>query len=271
MENEFVKEKSNKGLIVAVVILSLIVVGLGGYLIYDNFFKDDDVNSNVKKIVFNNNEKEVPLYYYYDLYDNLFLPFYEIEREDDIYHKNSKLLVNDIDYDDKLLLASMQLASKTGDTYSAYSLESTYHKMFGDNAEFKIVNDFGNCPGSTYNSETKMYEFNFECGDTGMRNIYNVPVKATTDGDNLYIYEKSVFVSYKEKLNEDNSGEIVDLYKDYDMKEKIASNVVILYKDLYTFDFSEYYDKLNTYKYTFKSRDALYDNDYYFYGVEVVE
>lgn len=45
MDNEFVEPKSNKGLYAVIVFLILIVIGLGGYLVYDNFIKNDKEDS----------------------------------------------------------------------------------------------------------------------------------------------------------------------------------------------------------------------------------
>lgn len=62
MENEVIEKKSNKGLYVVIIILSLLVVGFGGYFVYDKYLKDDkDINitnnTNDSKIVEPKEEK----------------------------------------------------------------------------------------------------------------------------------------------------------------------------------------------------------------------
>lgn len=55
-ENVIVKEKSNKGLKILLVILILIVLGLSGYLVYDKFINKEDNKSTTKATTNNNTQ-----------------------------------------------------------------------------------------------------------------------------------------------------------------------------------------------------------------------
>ncbi len=50
-------EKKNTWSVVSIIILSLLVVGLGGFIVYDNYFRDKDVANNNTKGTTNNSYK----------------------------------------------------------------------------------------------------------------------------------------------------------------------------------------------------------------------
>lgn len=294
------EKKKGNGLLVVVIILSVILIGVGSVIIYQNYqnkndslqdvetsdkVDDDNVGSenNNNQTNSENELVEVSVFEadklnYDDLYKNIFPGYYDsygiyIEGINyGFYYHNADLrVVEDMPHKIKLSIVANYVVTNYDEYFTGELpvvpesiLKDAYYTIFGNGGYY--FEELENCPGFTKKYDgLKEGEVLFPgCGDTGLPVIKTEIIKYEKNSSNneLYIYEVAGFFGYL--------GDLFNLYKDYSKTELVVENVSDDKLNLLT-----YKDKLNTYKYTFKYKDngdsETNWRDYYFYSVERVK
>lgn len=243
MDNEFVEPKSNKGLYAVIVFLILIVIGLGGYLVYDNFIKNDkednslvseDNDDSIVKI--NKGESNIS----FDEISNLIL-FYLISDYPDDNLLPSNFLSDFKKYSyDKLIstISSFSLESiscsdagienevytsgihegekicNTSVEFYAYDyLNGLYHNLFGLNNDLPKTYISGTCGGLKYIPLKNGYILDStKCGFTyGEKYSYKV-LDYKIDEDLLKVNVSFKFLD-SDSSNENSSANYVFKFK----------------------------------------------------------
>lgn len=137
------ENKNSKLLIVMVVILSILVLGLGGYVVYDkvlskneekviveNIENDDLIYKEETTVSLNNNSHKLTYEYYYEEDD------YEKDGEQFYYIVRLKVLLDnkEIDYDDGFIYFNSPIDHKTAKEIESYlkndsQIEKPIHKI----------------------------------------------------------------------------------------------------------------------------------------------
>lgn len=294
------EKKKGNGLLVVVIILSVILIGVGSVIIYQNYqnkndslqdvetsdkVDDDNVGSenNNNQTNSENELVEVSVFEadklnYDDLYKNIFPGYYDyygiyIEGINyGFYYHNADLrVVEDMPHKIKLSIVANYVVRNYDEYFTGELpvvpesiLKDAYYTIFGNDGYY--FEELENCPGFTkkYDGLKEDEVFFPGCGDSGMPGFETEIIKYEKNSSNneLYIYEVAGFFGYL--------GDLFNLYKDYSKTELVVENVSDDKLNLLT-----YKDKLNTYKYTFKYKDngdsETNWRDYCFYSVERVK
>ncbi len=282
------KSKFGLGFLIGVSIT--FVIGIGAFIVYDKVLSDGNnniivedanqqENENIEK---DESDNKVTILSTSDslvqeLYNSIMPEDYSFSSNL-FYHDNSYLLASEIDIETRLELTASKWLEKNSDNPSGdvvvnnygdeyivpeSQIKEIYKKLFGD-IEYEIVDTSTACPGIRRVS-TDTIGIGTACGGTGMLNIIQNVFQAEKSSDELYIYEKAAFTKYLEKENEQGAS-LYNLYKDQIKSVLVAENFSIDYSvSSNDIDLSSVLDKLDIYKYTFKSNG---DGTYYFYSVE---
>ena len=263
------EKKNSKGLIILVVVLSILVVGLGGYIIYDKFLSNSTVEQEKTE-----DETLVNLENYASIYNminrviigNHFMP------SKDYFYKNDNLYVTDMSYDDLVAIALNNGNFETGDAIeveveekdgvrnvtksfiSNARLQELFTNTFGDNVKYYTKDFTYLSMNFKYDKEKDMYVA--PGGDIGS-DIYAVTIKnnflkTIKTKESIEVYDAVAFLV---------GG--TEVCKDFECKERIAT-----LSSEEEFNIENYVSNLNQYKYIFKLNA---DGNYYFYGVELVK
>ena len=244
------EKKQSRGLIVLVVILILIVLGLGGYLVYDKVLsKEEPKNEQIQEEPQEEQEKlsvleveellkTLPDSFYYDKQD---VWNGQLVTIDNIDHKVLLSKAHDyiIESNDKITTETLQNKIK-----ELYNITEIKHQDFlgykYENGEYTTQRGIGG-PGMV--TMTKLIDYNI---DKGVLSI-NEKVGFSTCGADCYITTKQT-------------------YNESDILKKIE-----ITEDLNINDSTEYFennlDKFTTYKHIFKKAS---DGKYYWYSSEIV-
>jgi len=144
--------KNSKGIVALVVILSLLVVGLGGYIIYDKALKEPEIienNDNNDNDNINNNNANTPKWEYtkelidntgtvYNLNLNKLSPS-KIEYEIVDSQKNTKLLSSEENWSADLKDFEVVIAQKIDGTDKEYKYYTIEYKDASLNAKLEII------------------------------------------------------------------------------------------------------------------------------------
>lgn len=218
-------ERKNNGLMVLVIILSLLVVGLGGYVIYDKFI---NVGENNDKVVDNNEEnfiniEDATLVYEFDRAVNA------LENMGGIIFKNDKLLFDDMSDLDKLKFV-MTLNYQNIKSYSTTNISDEYKVLnytsfiskenlknilinsgyFKDGSILDNVNLIDGCPSYNYVSKVDGYFLGSGCGRGQTEEItYNYKFEKNIEKNESYLYR----VITKDETIDKNNLNNYDRYK----------------------------------------------------------
>lgn len=264
-------KKSNKGLIITIVILSILLASVSGYLVYDKFFNNEETKeeknessdkdtSNVSEELSINDSEVQKLYSYvtngltatYDTFD--------------YFYRQDKLLATQMSDSDRLSLAAKLISEEDKKTTSsAYVsvdeevIKANYNLIFGSSIDYRRVDFQIGCLPMEYNDETKTYVSTSDgCGGAVEKAIESLLEKAVKTNDSIEIYERMFVI-----VTSDGS-----FYKDTELKEKLnISNDDVINTD-YDQLIKQHMSELNQYKYTFKKDNS---GNYYFYSAELVK
>ncbi len=284
------EQKTNKGLIITVVILALMVLGLGGYIAYDKFFSEND-----KKIVDKEEEKKISvevLEIDSDLVTGLVYPIYnfDIDGDDYLYRPDwiyKDITLADLSRDDMMFSAAHYarfIEDETGNygadsyVYLASDIKKSFAEIFGPDTVYTDGSLLTTvCGLINYFEETEnVYIAMYSCGETLYQTEFDNEIllyKAEKEGDYIYTYwyvQPYLFES------EGGNYYFFDKYIAYDDFEKDSNDNIIIagYKDKSITEeemnskFAELVEngEAATYKYTFKKQS---DGNYYFYSGEL--
>lgn len=275
------KGKNNTLLIVLIVIMAILLLGLGGYIIYDKVLnkpetptigeeeKDnalDESNKNLEDV------KEISISS--NLITNLVYPQNDVGLGK-IYNSGAQYWdYKDITVDTLGRTVMMQNAarviepdkstSQDADYYSATKVKASFQKIYGPDANYfdgKLDSNSTCKLLSEYDSSTKMYIAYTGCGaDPAGTTVQNAKIyKAEQTDEYLYVYEYvQAYLVLPEDITEDNKTKAYLLNKNgektkeinYVNREKIVNEMIAN-------------GEASTYKWTFKKQS---DGNYYFYS-----
>jgi hypothetical protein len=285
-------EKKNTGLIVLVIVLSLLVVGLGGFIVYDKVLSNNEVENNYNSsnndsnvssendgVLWINDESVKELYnmvvfydgYYYDTKSPYYNSWY--------FYENKDVDLNNISNDTKLNMACARLEANDkikneNDSYyfNASDLELELKKIFGEDVKYELSKTVSGI--YDYNETTKRYVRADGLGGGGDGTapvVKHELYKAVKNGDEIILYEKFAYAKV-EIINNGTSSKL-KIYKDLNKKNIINEDMERYYDGGYYYGYdrirlSDYYDKISMVKYTFKKGN---DNSYYFSSSKIVD
>lgn len=276
-----IENKSGKfGLGIFVGILIALVIGMGIFIVYDKVLNNDNANnSEDQNNTQNNNESNVVTEL--SISDSLVQELYSSIMfgygltNDYYYHNSSKTLVSDMKNYTKMYLTANKWLKEYRNNPNSDVVESNdytlivpeeqiknvYYRIFGKDSVYSLNSSYNFCPIMSYEGADKI-KLSLACGGgTGLPKVVQNIIKAEKTENEIYIYENVAFLNYVE----DNSDgrHVYNLYKDTEKTNLVAEKVVLVgdYNELV----EQYQNKLDTYKYTFKSNG---DGTYYFYSVE---
>ena len=286
MENEV--KKSNKGLYAIITILCIAVLGLGGFIVYDKFIKEDKEKSNISdnqtskdntdsKLVettLSNDDPKVK-----DLANKVIgvftnsILFGDYFEYNNYFYKKDKVILKDESLKFKLSLAAakMEIKSLENDDNIIYYIEEndlkdTYYSLFGKDSNYERTDIMvDNCPNSlSWSNENNRYEKVVPktggCGGTSFGGVYvklgYAKQKKNSNTDIIDLYEYFISLNPEKGVYSDyNNTNLITTFTNYD-NNKIIDEVV-----------NEYEDKVGIYKYSFV-KDS--DGNYVFTSVEKV-
>lgn len=276
------KEKNNTPLIVILIIMAILLLGLGGYIIYDKILNKpeippigetetnndlDDDNQKIEKV------KEISVNS--DIVTQLVYPQNDTGLGK-IYNSGAQYWdYKDITIDTLGRTVMMQNAARVinpdksipqdADYYSASKIKASFQKIYGPDANYadgKLDSNSTCSFISDYDSSTKMYIAYAGCGaDTIGYTVQNAKIyKAEQDEEYLYVYEYvQSYLVIPEDLDDYDSAEKAYLLNkngekakeiNYVNREKIVNEMIAD-------------GEASTYKWTFKKQS---DGNYYFYS-----
>lgn len=268
MENNEQNVKiANKGVGFLIIIVALLVVifGLGGYIMYDKFFNDNESNETTEKKEKKKEEKEEALDVtskeVTDLIDSItrgnseYCGVYN-------YFTDKKVTVNDIDNGlaSSIMLYNLHQSGvkfDEGSTFTKKQVEDIIVKLFGKNYKYTYGN-IRNCPSFTYDEAKEIYTAGPSgCGGTcGPHNMRKV-VKATKSDSKIELYVRMLFIG------EYTNDQQIKYYSDY---KKIKEADLEKDNDGIPYETDANYQKGSLYKMTFTKED----NNYVFTSSEPV-
>lgn len=238
-------ERSNKGLLVLIVILSLLVVGLLGYIVYDKVINVEEDNSKVVDNDKNNwiNIEDASLVYEFDKKINSLMWSIGNVLPENV---NKKILIDELNTEEKIRMVirfnSDAISSKyidlPGDVSDgSYGDYTVYSKMilkndllsillnsgyFSDSTILDNIEYIDGCPSYKYISEYSAYAYSGQCGGGP---IYNFTYKfeKNKESNEYYLY-KSYDLSFEESVDINiNNYDNYDKYKFTFKGEKLYS------------------------------------------------
>lgn len=260
------EKKNNKGIAVTLVIAIFIILGLGGYIVYDKVLsteKESKQEENKKEEV-NEEKKYEEIATDNELIKKLMcrVNLTSLTSGDfaGYFYSKDRIINTDIDNDIKMFLAFHNIGKRIGDTISQTQMKDSIKNIFGLDDNYKDVKEgVGGCPWGKFDENTKSYKV-MECTGLGGSLIpyYETTiVKALKYEDKIEIFEKVIYIRYT-----DNDEKVSKNIYAADKKTIIDENI-----DGDNYNINNYLNELDSYKYTFN----LEDGKYYFYSVEKVE
>jgi len=261
-----------------IIILLLILVGIGGYWLYDKLTFDENNNSdsniedkqeptteNKKPTEDTNNEKTlntndqtvIELYNNVNVFEASFMGNYN-----NYLYKYDSISVNELPNDVIVFMGIQNIKNDNNSSnlkFSAQEVKKGINNVFGNINYTDVSTDSSSCENYVYNEVSK----NFTLGESGCGGAY-VPVKvdkllsATKYNDRIEIVAAVVFG--KSAGTEQPEG-TYNYYSDVNYNNLLTTN------DVSSFDINNYIDKTSQYKYTFK----LENGNYYFKSIEKIQ
>lgn len=269
--------KKNIGLIIAIVLLSMIVVGIGGYVIYDKVLKDKDNNNENNNI---NNTEIKSLSITDPVVINLKYPevntFGGPSGTPRFVYKTMTL--DSLERDYKMLSASKNIEG-IDDGHESYTLDgneikSNYKAIFGPDTAYQdgVLEKSGCCSIISYDLSTNQYVRSCACGGGGPEFKNQIRLhKAELQGEDIYTY------FYVQPFVDESDEEAKGTY----LYKREITNFINYESEATFFEYVEYSKKIaldnreneinsmmdkgevDTYKFTFKKQS---DGNYYFFS-----
>jgi len=270
--------KKNRGVMMALIGLFLLVVGLSSFIICDKFLFDieDGFEVEYEGALFGDDEGNS--WHSKDLYEMLDLKLvrsniYGCALYDEWYFYNNKMVnLDNIDNDIVLGLAINYLQDnnmiKTNDEikyFGVNDLEEAIKKIFGNEIKYELPQNI--LKRFQYDEDTKKYEYYYDdnrCDETDNEGVILTKLYNTLFGDDeIVLYERFLYAEVFVK-NVYNPQVRLTIYDEY-LKPRSVLGEEEIYDDI---KYSKYRDSMSVIKYTFKRSS---NNTYYFYSSEIVE
>lgn len=283
MESE--KKKIN-GYVITIIILSLIIVGLVGFIVYDKVIKPDvPIQKEVKEENKENEEKKEE-----DLSTLLLEKFNTISITKDALYKSTSYNVSQLTNDDLIATAAKNMDSKyisycvapgdeLNEAFSIEELNTSLNELVRDrNITIDMIKNIKEEVSFTA-AQYQLGEIGFvinndntinligSCGSVFRTEDYidQKLIEVKEENGYAYVYVKQAFARFNDEVDYLS----VDYYKDYSKKNLVEANFnyeELEYDNDTSVNKSINWDLYDTYKYTFKK----YNDTYYFesFGLE---
>jgi len=260
-----------------ITVLAVLVLVMGGYLVYDKIIDKDD-NKVQDNIIKKSEELDINSYEV----RSLFAPFgYHTNFDkEELYYKD-KVILEDLstEYKNRLAFAKYFYENKkyegtykidefiSLDTLTSSKLEEYYKKLFGNNDKYiaQSFDSFGiDRMFMDYIKEQELYTASQNGGDADFTRYGNQLYKAIKTENTIELYEYVVVFNYS--LSKNLSGVYKNIEDAYNfenaIKESYAENITNLIKydnsGYYFDDLSEYKEEASQYKLIFKKENGNY-------------
>lgn len=244
-----------------------LILGVGIFAVYNNILlkTNNGDNLDLESGEINNNDNSsdsvIQTLSIYDtvgrsLYESVSFPI--CMKDKDKYYRQDKFLASDLTDIEKIYFAVKN--AEYLDYCSKELAMKKFNELFGSESIFPEVM-------VTETNNDLMVAQNdmgyYTLGDTCVTDISKeiIKIEKNTIKDEYYIYDVVMFLDYND------STDRADIYADYQKNNLIESSAIINqdgWQPTYV-NLQNVVDKLDTYKYTFKSNG---DSTYYFYSVE---
>lgn len=275
------EKKSNKGLICLVIILIVLVLGLGGYIVYDKVLnvekesnkEQEKQNENKTEDILSEEEKE-------QLNEKMQI-IMEMDDEFDTphfgyYYEEEQFLTSEMGNQEKIFLALRSLEPERINIpyheeenapliFTEEEVDKALKKIFGSKVVYKHEYSHRRFEGilRKYNSDKKQYEVNnTEVGSRfGVQTEYLITdYKKENNEAKLSVKAAIILSDFNEKGTSSIYNPTHELGSD-SKDDLVVAN--IKWEDSSSLE--TYADKLDTYIFTFKQEE----DNYYFYSVEL--
>ena len=270
--------KKGVGLLIIIGALLIVVMGLGGYILYDKFGETKETENTEEKKDDKKEEKETALndnavkeqlaksiailegaelyqdggksgyYFQGDVYAKN-IKTEEMSDEVKLYAVLKYAFNNNIDFTIDYTAAYPGNSTKVAD---GEKINKLYKSVYGYSIKNYKPKESG-CPIFTYDESSKKYKGIYACGGTSPCWLDTYINNYTVSGDNYYVY-----VSLGSSCTEDESYSNEKYYSDYARTNELDQK----------YDIKTNKDKFSEYKYTFTKTK---DGDYKFVSVEKVK
>lgn len=262
--------KENRVLSVLIVIVSILLLGVCGYIVYDKVsnqkLEEEDITSYDikkaldKKIDILEIDYDLDIYRYARIYENNSITNEELDETDKLFKILAKIYGEKDNYSAPITtdydFGSMENYKDTMVQINQEEVEELYYSVFGTrNFTNKKVNG---CPMFIYDQLNKKYYGSAQCGGT-TTNFLSIYKYKYTYGDNSYYVYLSLGSA---KVNENENG--FSCYRDYEMTNSFECPSVSNH-DIVTED---NYEEFSQYKYTFVKNE---NGDYAFSKLERIK
>lgn len=265
-------ERRNKSLVAAVVILIILVLALGGYIVYDKILSTDNINKEDKREETKDENKEL------DVNSNIVKEldkkylitgdFYPV----DIYYLEDTVNVEKMSNQEKVDYLARIGFVKEGTVNQGNSIETIseeeynagYKKLYGpDQKIIQLKEEEANCLIYWFDSTNHMYKRSQGCGYGPGPSHQKYIASASKEGEYISINIKAYYDLSSKTDDSIPVGEkyIIPYNNDFDTSNRNMPVDSFDEKEVN----SEYGDYLETHKITFKKAS---DGEYYFYSTE---
>ena len=248
----------NKNIIIT--ILAVLVLGLGGYLVYDKVINNEEVskeNGVTNNITNDQNIQNNTQYETIDSNDTLIQDLYNSTRghyytaHGDPIYVTKYLSAENRSYEDKLCL----VVQTSNNVYSEANIKRLYEKVHGINSYKRLENL--NCPCTTYIFDSSKNEYKIDQDGCGFDGAYKESiVEARKYGDKIEIITTFYYVGMDPTTT--NNRYCTDIY---------CHTVLSETHDFVEINaFEQYKNQLNKLTYTYKLDT---NGSYYYYSTEI--
>lgn len=285
--------KTEKSIKIAIVVLTIILIGLLGFILVDNFLlENNSKNQNKDSISTNkpvssenpkptsdeniNDSKEEEIEISMELAEQLYNMIYDsMDCGGRLFSHfgSDKITPDDFTNLEKNFIVVMNLNQEreTNDNtkYTKEKIIETKNRIFGNKTSFEIIND-KSCHHFFLGKDGN-YTVEWQCGgDTCSSPVITEISKAVKVGNKVYIDQAVIFVSSGEYGHDDENTAYY--YQDYNKTRLIGKNDFI---DSYDYmvnsrkiDWEQYRNQAGIYRYTFQDNN---DGTYTFIQIEKIK
>ena len=262
---------NKKGNII-IIILILLVLGLGGFIVYDKLIaKPEEKNEKLTKI----NDVEINLNALYNIRDKMQLLDYAFDNPQSPYfgtlNNIKKIEASKIDIGLALYLSL--LPEMKENKILAYVpeeiIKNNFKKLFNDQLTYNVsVINANNFYAFDYNQSTGLYAYYTNLSfDRNLAKYISLNEKTEIKNDEIIVTQKKVFIEYT-NISPKSLATSINLYYDNSKAKNIGKltlkNGIISKKEL----LSKFGSKMKTYQYTFKEKN---ETEYYLQKIETIK
>lgn len=266
-------EKKNKGPIVLVILLLIIILGLAGYIVFDKLFLTKEEDKNTVVAIEDVNIDLNALYQIGDIMGKFDRAYNDVNSSyfGYLYNTDSILYANKFDNGAALYAAMYDdiIGTSTAQYLIGGNVKYSFEKMFGKNLEYKPADVSA---GKSFNIKYNEANGNFtytapEISDTYSNEYVVRNLKTDFQDDKVMITRRVFFVEYKKG---DGSADVTqaNVYTNHNKSKLIGT--LNLRNNVLSVDevIAKYGSKFDKYVYTFEKNGS--SDEYCFYSIEKV-